>query len=69
MFERSIIVGNFIIKLSNISIKNKNTNILIIMVYVDDIVFRRNVDRMSQKIAKEMQKEFEMSMLGKFHSL
>jgi hypothetical protein len=37
---------------------------LIIVVYVDDIIFGSNDDRMSQKFAEEMQKEFEMSMLG-----
>jgi len=37
---------------------------LIIVVYMDDIIFGSNVDQMSQKFAKEMKKEFEMSMLG-----
>jgi hypothetical protein len=36
---------------------------LIIVVYVDDIIFQSNADRMSQKFAEEMQNEFEMSML------
>jgi hypothetical protein len=38
-------------------------DLLIIVVYVDDIIFGSNVHRMSQKFAKEMQK-FEMTMLG-----
>jgi hypothetical protein len=29
---------------------------LIVVVYVDDIIFGSNVDRMSQKFAEEMQK-------------
>jgi hypothetical protein len=33
--------------------------------YVDDIIFGRNDDNINQKFAEEMQKEFEMSMLGK----
>jgi hypothetical protein len=37
---------------------------LIVVVYVDDIIFGSNANRMSQKFAEEMQKEFEMSMLG-----
>ena len=37
---------------------------LIIVVYVDDIIFGSNNDRMSQNFVEEMQKEFEMSMLG-----
>jgi hypothetical protein len=34
------------------------------VVYVDDIIFGSNDDRMSQKFANEMKKESEMSMLG-----
>jgi hypothetical protein len=37
---------------------------LIIVVYVDDIIFGSKIDRMSKKFAEEMQKEFEMSILG-----
>jgi hypothetical protein len=36
------------------------------VVYVDDTIFGSNVDRMSQTFVEEMQKEFEMSMLGEF---
>jgi hypothetical protein len=49
---------------SNIYIKIDNAKMLIIVVYVDDIIFGSNVDRMSQKFAEEMKTEFEMSMLG-----
>jgi hypothetical protein len=49
---------------NNIYIKIDNENMLIIVVYVDDIIFGSNDDRMSQNFAEEMQKEFEMSMLG-----
>jgi hypothetical protein len=34
------------------------------VLYVDDIIFESNAYRMSQKFVEEMQKEFEMSMLG-----
>jgi hypothetical protein len=37
---------------------------LLIEVYVDDIIFGSDDDRMSQKFAKDMQDEFEMSLLG-----
>jgi hypothetical protein len=37
---------------------------LIIMVYVDDIIFGSNVDKMRQKFSEEMQREFEMFVLG-----
>ena len=36
------------------------------MVYVDDIIFGINVDKMSQNFAEEMNKEFEMPMVGEF---
>jgi hypothetical protein len=51
---------------NNIYIKKYNENMLIIVVYVHDIIFGSNDDRMSQKFAEEMQKEFEMSMVGEF---
>jgi hypothetical protein len=37
---------------------------LIIVVYVDDIIFEGNINKMCQEFAIEMKKEFEMSMLG-----
>ena len=39
-------------------------SVLIIEVYVDDIIFGSDDDRMSQKFSKDMQYEFEMSLLG-----
>jgi hypothetical protein len=41
---------------SNLYIKIDNAEMLIIVVYVDDIIFGSNDDRMSQKFAEEMQK-------------
>ena len=38
---------------------------IIIEVYVDDIIFGSDDDRMSQNFSKDMQAEFEMSLLGK----
>ena len=37
---------------------------VIIVVYVDDIIFRSNLQMISVKFGSEMKKEFEMSMLG-----
>ena len=37
---------------------------IIIEVYVDDIIFRNDDDKMSQKFAKDMHSEFEMYLLG-----
>jgi hypothetical protein len=45
-------------------IKVSQGNILLIEVYVDDIIFGSDDDRLSQKFAKDMQSEFEMSLLG-----
>jgi hypothetical protein len=37
---------------------------IIVVVCVDDIIFGSNLNPLSKKFATEMQKEFEMSMLG-----
>jgi hypothetical protein len=42
-------------------------NILLIEVYVDDIIFGSDDDRLSQKIPKDMHNEFEMSLLGELY--
>eukprot|EP00253_Pinus_taeda_P017608 PITA_17608 len=49
---------------SNIYIRIDNDKLLILVVYVDDIIFGSNEEDMSQNFALVMQKEFEMSMLG-----
>jgi hypothetical protein len=48
----------------NLYIKVSEDNILLIEVYVDDIIFGSDDDRLSQEFAKDMQNEFEMSLLG-----
>ena len=48
----------------NLYIKFDNDKLLILVVYVDDIIFGSNEEDMSQKFSWAMQKEFEMSMLG-----
>ena len=42
-------------------------SMIIIEVYVDDIIFRSDDDRLSQQFAKDMQSEFEMSSLGELY--
>jgi hypothetical protein len=49
---------------NNLYIKVSQGNILLIEVYVDDIIFGSDDDRLSQKFAKDMKNEFEMSLLG-----
>jgi hypothetical protein len=49
---------------SNLYIKIENDKLLILVVYVDDIIFGSNEEAMSQNFALVMQKEFEMSLLG-----
>ena len=47
----------------NLYMKIKHENMIIIEVYVDDIIFGSDDDRLSQHFSKDMQKEFEMSLL------
>jgi hypothetical protein len=49
---------------NNLYIKVSQDSILLIEVYVDDIIFGSDDDRLSQKFAKDMQNEFEMALLG-----
>ena len=48
----------------NLYPKIENDKLLIIVVYVDDIIFGSNEESMSQNFASVMQQEFEMSLLG-----
>ena len=49
---------------SNIYFKTKKNGLLIIVVYVDDIIFGCNNDKLSHDFAEVMGREFEMSMIG-----
>ena len=49
---------------SNLYLKIKDKNMIIVVVYVDDIIFGSNIQILSVEFAYEMKKEFEMSMLG-----
>jgi hypothetical protein len=48
---------------NNLYIKVTQDSILLIEVYVDDIIFGSNDDKLSHKFAKDMKNEFEMSLL------
>ena len=49
---------------SNLYTKIDTGKLVIIVVYVDDIIFRSNEESMIQNFALVMQQEFEMSLLG-----
>ena len=49
---------------NNLYMKVEKENMIIIVVYIDDIIFRSNTNNLSYKFAKGMQKEFEISMIG-----
>eukprot|EP00253_Pinus_taeda_P008929 PITA_08929 len=49
---------------SNLYTKIENDKMLIIVVYVDDIIFGSNEESVNQKFASIMQQEFEISLLG-----
>eukprot|EP00253_Pinus_taeda_P031356 PITA_31356 len=49
---------------SNLYMKIDNDKLLILVVYIDDIIFGSNEEAMSQNFSLVMQKEFEMSLLG-----
>ena len=48
---------------SNLYLKKSKNGLLIIIVFVDDIIFGGN-DEDSDKFSEEMKSEFEMSMIG-----
>jgi hypothetical protein len=48
----------------NLYIKVSKDSILLIEVYVDDIIFGSDDDRLIHKFSNDMQNEFEMSLLG-----
>ena len=49
---------------NNLYIKIENQNMIIGVVYMDDIIFRSNLNPLSKKFATEIKKEFEISMIG-----
>jgi hypothetical protein len=49
---------------SNLYIKTESDDLLVVLIYVDDIIFGCNNDSSIQWFANSMQTEFEMSMIG-----
>jgi hypothetical protein len=49
---------------NNLYIKTEDNDLLIVLVYVDDIIFGCNKDSLVQWFASAMESEFEMSMIG-----
>ena len=49
---------------SNIYFKLEKDQLLITVVYVDDLIFGCNNDKLSHEFAEVMAREFEMSMIG-----
>ena len=49
---------------NNLYIKANENDLLIVVVYVDDIMFGSNKDKLTKGFAEEMKSEFEMSVIG-----
>jgi len=49
---------------SNLYFKQDQGHLIILEVYVDDIIFGSDDNTLSQQFVLDMQKEFEMSLLG-----
>jgi len=49
-------------------IKKSNSEIIFVQTYVDDIIFGNTKDSLCEEFVATMQGEFEMSMMGSFHS-
>jgi hypothetical protein len=49
---------------NNLYIKIEDQNMIVVVVYVDEIIFWSNLTTLSREFATKMQEEFEMSMLG-----
>jgi hypothetical protein len=49
---------------NNLYIKTEDNELLIVLVYVDDIIFGCNKDSLVQWFSSAMESEFEMSMIG-----
>jgi hypothetical protein len=47
-----------------IYISKKERNMIVVVVYVDDIIFGSNLTILRKQLSTEMKKEFEMPMLG-----
>lgn len=48
-------------------LKEKGKNLLVVQIYVDDIIFGANIDKLGREFAKLIGSEFEISMMGEFN--
>jgi hypothetical protein len=49
---------------NNLYIKIEDQNMIVVVVFVDDIIFGSNLTTLRKYFATKMKEEFEMSMLG-----
>ena len=47
--------------------KHVNSNILIVQIYVDDIIFESTLEKLCKDFESCMKNEFEMSMIGELN--
>ena len=52
---------------TNLYLNIEDKNMIIVIVYVDDIIFASNIKILSVYFSSEMKKELEMSMLGELN--
>ena len=48
-------------------LKKKNSDLLVVQIYIDDIIFGATNEYLYQEFAKLIQGEFEMSMMGELN--
>lgn len=49
---------------NNLYVKEKYGKLIVVVIYVDDIIFASDSDLLNNKFVVDMKAEFEMSMLG-----
>ena len=54
---------------STLFLKKTNNDLLVVQIYVDDIIFCSTNKSLCQEFTKQMQNQFEMSMIGSYLSL
>ena len=52
---------------SNLYVKAKDNKLIVVVVYVNDIIFSSDSDSLTNEFADDMKVEFKISMLGELH--
>ena len=52
---------------TNLFIKRKLNDILLVQIYVDDIIFGSTNDSLCKEFSQDMQNKFEISMMGELN--